>query len=175
MPLAPISPTSSLRLQCSQLLPCLYEKTGYCPGYGRKTTQQFLSCQSCADGYGASPSVNAKSKLYLRTSFPIYYSPGCIPRKSYAKDTPRVSKFHAKCLIRGQNPTPICRGMLLRKRGRKTLVTSGNDFASRSHIMTDMPAPSGMNVQARVTPKVVLISRGCRPKTLIPRRYAAKC
>ena len=44
--------------------------------------------------------------------FWLLFGPGCIPHKSHVEDTPRVSKFHAKHLTSGQNPTPIRRGML---------------------------------------------------------------
>ena len=69
---------------------------------------------------------------------------------------PRVSKFHTKRLTSSQNPTLICRGMLVgcqlpillpaflpllccQTRSRKTLVTSGNNFVSRIHVVTGMP------------------------------------
>ena len=107
-------------------------------------------------------------------------SPGCIPHKSYAKDMPRVSKFHAKRLISGQNPMPFRQGMLFcyqlscHSLAAKERAEDSGNFASRCHVATDMPAPVGMNVQARVTPNVVFTSCCCTPKTLISRQYAAK-
>ena len=84
------------------------------------------------------------------------WGPGCIPHKSNA-ETPRVSKFHAKRLISGQNPTPIHQGMLLcyqlschRLAAKERPEDSGNDFASRSHVVTYIPAPAGMNMHTLI-------------------------